>query len=295
MTWMCTLRRAPVTAHPDQAVRAAEGHRGHRMGTRRRLDAELVRRGLARSREQAASLVSARRVKVAGQTAVKPATQVAPGDPIIVAGPAGPDYASRGGEKLAGALGAFTALRVAGRRCLDAGASTGGFTDVLLRAGAVHVVAVDVGYGQLAWALRSDDRVTVLDRVNVRQLRPEQVAPAPDLVTADLSFISLALVLPALVACAAPGADFVLLVKPQFVVGGERVGAGGVVRDPGLRRDAVAAVAAAAAALGLGVAGVVASPLPGPSGNVEYFLWLRTGAPPLDAGALDRAIEEGPQ
>lgn len=265
------------------------------MGTRRRLDAELVRRGLARSREQAAGLVTARRVLVAGQAAAKPATQVAPGDPITVTEPAGPEYASRGGRKLAGALAAFPGLRVAGRRCLDAGASTGGFTDVLLRAGAAHVTAVDVGYGQLAWALRTDERVTVLDRVNVRELRPEQVAPAPDLVTADLSFISLRLVLPALIRCATPGADFVLLVKPQFEVGKDRVGAGGVVRDQELRREAVAAVAAAAAGLGLGVAGLVASPLPGPSGNVEFFLWLRRGAPDLSEDELGRAIADGPQ
>jgi 23S rRNA (cytidine1920-2'-O)/16S rRNA (cytidine1409-2'-O)-methyltransferase len=184
---------------------------------------------------------------------------------------------------------------VAGRRCLDAGASTGGFTDVLLRAGAAHVVAVDVGYGQLAWSLRSDPRVTVLDRVNVRQLRPEQVAPAPALVTADLSFISLTLVLPALVRCAAPDADFVLLVKPQFEVGKGKVGAGGVVRDQARRAETVASVAAAAATAGLGARGVTASPLPGPAGNVEYFLWLRRGAPPLDAAAVRRAIEEGPQ
>ena len=176
------------------------------MGTRRRLDAELVRRGLARSREQAASLVADGRVLVAGQAAGKPATQVAAGDPILVTSTGQePQYASRGGAKLAGALVAFPGLRVAGRRCLDAGASTGGFTDVLLRSGAAHVIAVDVGYGQLAWALRTDERVTVLDRVNVRQLQPGQVAPAPDLVTADLSFISLALVLPALVSVRGPG------------------------------------------------------------------------------------------
>jgi 23S rRNA (cytidine1920-2'-O)/16S rRNA (cytidine1409-2'-O)-methyltransferase len=268
------------------------------MGTRRRLDAELVRRGLARSREQAAGLVTARRVLVAGQAAAKPATQVDPADPITVtepAGAAGPKYASRGGFKLAGALAAFSELHVSGRRCLDAGASTGGFTDVLLRSGAAHVTAVDVGYGQLAWALRTDERVTVLDRVNVRQLTPEQVAPAPDLVTADLSFISLRLVLPALTGCATPEADFVLLVKPQFEVGKDRVGAGGVVRDQSLRAEAVTAVASAAAGLGLGVAGIVASPLPGPSGNVEYFLWLRRGAPGLAGDDLARAVAEGPQ
>jgi 23S rRNA (cytidine1920-2'-O)/16S rRNA (cytidine1409-2'-O)-methyltransferase len=266
------------------------------MGTRRRLDAELVRRGLARSREQAAGLVADGRVLVAGQAAGKPATQVAAEDPIQVrAAGRAEEFASRGGTKLAGALAAFPALRVAGRRCLDAGASTGGFTDVLLRAGAAHVVAVDVGYGQLAWALRTDERVTVLDRLNVRQLKPEQVAPAPGLVTADLSFISLTLVLPALVACARADADFLLLVKPQFEVGRGRVGSGGVVRDPGLRAAAVASVAAAAATLGLGVAGVAASPLPGPAGNVEYFLWLTRDAPSLDQSRLEQVVAEGPQ
>jgi 23S rRNA (cytidine1920-2'-O)/16S rRNA (cytidine1409-2'-O)-methyltransferase len=266
------------------------------MARRMRLDTELVRRGLARSREQAAELIAAGRVAVGGQAAAKAATQVGQ-DAAITVADAGtaPDYASRGGRKLEGALAAFTCLAVAGRRCLDAGASTGGFTDVLLRAGAAQVIAVDVGYGQLAWALRTDPRVTVLDRVNVRQLTPEQVAPAPSLVTADLSFISLSLVLPSLAACAAPDADFVLLVKPQFEVGKGKVGAGGVVRDPAERAAAVTSVATAAVGLGLGVQGITASPLPGPSGNVEYFLWLRRGAPPLDDAALQRAITEGPQ
>ena len=189
----------------------------------------------------------------------------------------------------------FGDLAVAGRRCLDAGASTGGFTDVLLRAGAAHVVAVDVGYGQLAWQLRTDPRVTVLDRVNVRNLEPGQVAPPPEVVTADLSFISLTQVLPALVRCAAEDADLVLMVKPQFEVGRKLVGSGGVVRDPDLRAGAVAAVARAGLDLGLGVRGVTASPLPGPSGNVEYFLWLRRGAPPLDEARLAQAVAEGPQ
>lgn len=265
------------------------------MSSRVRLDAELVRRGLARSREQAAELISGGRVAVAGLTAGKPATQVSRDAPITVSEDKGPDYVSRGGHKLAGALKAFAGVTVAGRRCLDAGASTGGFTDVLLRAGAGHVVAVDVGYGQLAWALRTDPRVTVLERVNVRELRPEQVAPPPVLVVADLSFISLAIPLPALVRCAAVDADFVLLVKPQFEVGKGRVGPGGVVRDPGLRAEAVAGVADAAATHGLGVAGVTASPLPGPAGNVEYFLWLRRGAPPLQRSDLDQAIAGGPQ
>jgi 23S rRNA (cytidine1920-2'-O)/16S rRNA (cytidine1409-2'-O)-methyltransferase len=266
------------------------------MSRKLRLDAELVRRGLARSRVQATELIAAGRVEVGGAVAGKAATQVGT-DAAITVREAGtePDYVSRGGHKLAGALAAFPELTVAGRRCLDAGASTGGFTEVLLAAGASQVVAVDVGYGQLAWPLRTDPRVTVLDRVNVRSLRPEQVAPAPALVTADLSFISLTLVLPALVACAAPDADLVLLVKPQFEVGKGKVGAGGVVRDPALREAAVAAVAAAAAMHGLGVEGVTASPLPGPSGNVEYFLWLRRGAAQLDEAALRLAITAGPQ
>lgn len=265
------------------------------MSRRLRLDAELVRRGLARSRDQAADLIAARRVAVAGQIAAKAASQVAV-DAAITVEPVSdqPEYASRGGVKLAGALAAFAGLVVAGRRCLDAGASTGGFTDVLLRAGAAHVVAVDVGYGQLAWSLQTDERVTVLDRVNVRNLSPGQVAPPPELVVADLSFISLTLVLPALAGCAAADADFVLMVKPQFEVGKDMVG-GGVVRDPALRGAAVASVAAAAAGLRLGVAGITASPLPGPSGNVEYFLWLRQGAAPLDDVMLRQAIEAGPQ
>jgi 23S rRNA (cytidine1920-2'-O)/16S rRNA (cytidine1409-2'-O)-methyltransferase len=263
---------------------------------RSRLDAELVRRGLARSREQAAELIAAGRVAVSGQTASKPATQVSRDAPVTVAEDSDdPVYVSRGGHKLAGALAAFAGLSVAGKRCLDAGASTGGFTDVLLRAGAAHVVAADVGYGQLAWSLRTDDRVTVIDRVNVRALEPAQVAPPPQVVVADLSFISLTLVLPALVGSAATDADFALMVKPQFEVGKARVGAGGVVRDAGDRADAVRTVCQAAAALGLGVRGITASPLPGPSGNVEYFVWLRAGAPPLDEDVLRQAIESGPQ
>jgi 23S rRNA (cytidine1920-2'-O)/16S rRNA (cytidine1409-2'-O)-methyltransferase len=265
------------------------------VGRRIRLDSELVRRGLARSREQAVELVHAGRVTVAGQVATKPATQVVPHQPIVVAEPAdGREYASRGGHKLAGALDVFADLRVEGRRCLDAGASAGGFTDVLLRRGADHVVAVDVGYGQLAWPLQQDARVSVLDRTNARELTPAEVGEPPELVVADLSFISLTLVLSALVRCAHPDADFLLLVKPQFEVGRDRLGAGGVVRDPRLRAASVRAVAEAGGRLGLGVAGVTASPLPGPSGNVEYFLWLRAGAPPLDPADVERAVAEGP-
>jgi 23S rRNA (cytidine1920-2'-O)/16S rRNA (cytidine1409-2'-O)-methyltransferase len=157
------------------------------------------------------------------------------------------------------------------------------------------VVAADVGYGQLAWSLRTDPRVTVLDRVNVRALGQLSLTPVPGLVVADLSFISLTLVLPALQASAAPDADFVLLVKPQFEVGKGRVGAGGVVRDTTDRSDAIKKVCEAAAQLGLGVQGITASPLPGPAGNVEYFLWLRRGAPPLEEEQLTRAIKEGPR
>ncbi len=264
-----------------------------------RLDAELVRRKLARSREHARTLIEAGRVSVDGLVAAKPATQVATSAALLVREDADdPGYVSRGGHKLAGALGAFTplGLRVTGRRALDAGASTGGFTDVLLRAGAAHVIAVDVGYGQLAWTLQADERVTVRDRTNVREMTLEQIGGVPaELIVGDLSFIPLGLVLPALIACAAPDADLVLMVKPQFEVGKERLGSGGVVRSPRLRAEAVTAVAERAAELGLGVRGVTASPLPGPSGNVEYFLWLRAGAPALDPADVERAVTEGPQ
>jgi 23S rRNA (cytidine1920-2'-O)/16S rRNA (cytidine1409-2'-O)-methyltransferase len=261
---------------------------------RARLDAELVRRGLARSREHAAELIAAGRVLAGGQTAGKAATGVDAATPVVVVGESGPSYASRGGHKLAGALDAF-GYHPAGKRALDAGASTGGFTDVLLQRGAAHVVAVDVGYGQLAWSLQSDERVTVIDRTNVRTLGPEVVGGPVDLVVADLSFIPLGVVLSALVSCCTPDADLLPMVKPQFEVGKERLPAGGVVRDPDHRADAVRRVADQAADLGLGVRAVTASPLPGPSGNVEYFLWLRADAPRLDDAALRAAIQDGPQ
>mgnify|MGYP001359431619 CR=1 FL=1 len=266
---------------------------------RRRLDAELVRRGLARSREHAGQLIAAGRVSVGGTPAAKSATQVPTSAAIVVAeDDTAPDYVSRGGHKLASALRVFTprGLRVEGRHALDAGASTGGFTDVLLRAGAARVVAVDVGYGQLAWSLRSDERVVVRDRTNIRDLTPDALDGRPvDLVVGDLSFIPLGLVLPALVRCAQSDADLVLLVKPQFEVGRERLGKGGVVRSPRLRAEAVCTVARQARELGLGALGVTASELPGPAGNVEYFLWLRAGAPDLDPAEVDRAVAEGPQ
>ena len=265
------------------------------MARRSRLDAELVRRGLARSREHAVALIAEGRVAVGGQAATKPATGVEAGTPVVVrTDPDEPTWVSRGAHKLLGALEAF-AVPVEGRRALDAGASTGGFTDVLLRRGAAEVVAVDVGYGELAWALRTDERVHVHERTNVRSLTPEAIGGTVDLVVADLSFISLRLVLPALTACARPGADLLPMVKPQFEVGRERLGAGGVVRDPEHRVQAVLEVGRAAGALGWGTAGVVASPLPGPAGNVEFFLWLRADAGPIQEDAVRRAVQEGPQ
>lgn len=261
---------------------------------RSRLDAELVRRGLARSREAATDLIEARVVLVSGIPATKPATQVDAETSIAIAEDR-EDFVSRGGHKLAGALAVFDQVSVSGKRALDAGASTGGFTDVLLRNGARQVIAVDVGYGQLAWELRQDPRVTVLDRTNVRHLTLEHVGDPVDLVVADLSFISLTLVLPALVSVTDEHADFLVMVKPQFEVGREKLGAGGVVRDPELRLTAIEEVARSAWEMGLGVSGVTASPLPGPSGNVEYFLWLRRGSPELTRDRAVMAISQGPQ
>ena len=234
---------------------------------RLRLDAELVRRGLARSREHASELIAARRVKVSGAPATKPATGVTTDVAIVVADdPDRPDYVSRGGHKLAGALAAFepAGLVVQGRRCLDAGASTGGFTDVLLRHGAAQVVAVDVGYGQLAWKLQQDERVVVHDRMNVRELTPEAIGGPVDVVVGDLSFISLELVLDALLGVTAADGDLALMVKPQFEVGKDRVGKGGVVRDPALRAEAVVSVAEAAARPRMGGADGDHQPAAGP-------------------------------
>jgi 23S rRNA (cytidine1920-2'-O)/16S rRNA (cytidine1409-2'-O)-methyltransferase len=258
-----------------------------------RLDAELVRRELARSRENAVELIAAGKVLINGIPATKGATQVDAQISITLKDEQA-EFVSRGGHKLAGALDHFANLVVADKIALDAGASTGGFTDVLLKRGVKKVVAADVGYGQLAWQLQNDNRVKILDRVNVRSLTKEQVAEEIDLVVADLSFISLKIVLPALIAVAKDDADFLIMVKPQFEVGKEKLGAGGVVRDAALRKEAVAAVAAAAFSLGLGCLGVVASPLPGPSGNVEYFLWLSKAGQALLEVDLDLAIERGP-
>lgn len=259
---------------------------------RLRLDQELVRRGLARSREHASELVAAGRVRVSGAVATKPATGVTTDVAIVVReDPTSVDYVSRGGHKLAGALEAFAAhgVSVDAKRCLDAGASTGGFTDVLLRAGAREVVAVDVGYGQLAWSLQSDERVQVHDRTNIRDLTLDLIGDPVDLVVGDLSFISLALVLDPLLSVTSSDGELALMVKPQFEVGRERVGKGGVVRDLGLRAEAVTAIADLAAARGWGAVAVTVSPLPGPSGNVEFFLLLRHG--PAAIGADDITAE----
>lgn len=258
-----------------------------------RVDAALVRDGLARSRRHATELIAAGRVTVDGRPVRRAALALADGQHPQVARGDEPDddWASRGAHKLLGALDAF-GVTVEGRDCLDAGASTGGFTDVLLRRGARRVVAVDVGHDQLVERLRTDPRVEVREGVNVRHLAAGDIDPAPALVVADLSFISLTLVLPALAAVAGPGADLLLMVKPQFEVGRERLGSGGVVRSASQRTEAVLAVADAAAAAGLGVAGVARSPLPGPSGNVEFFLWLRADAAPVDAVRVRAVVED---
>jgi 23S rRNA (cytidine1920-2'-O)/16S rRNA (cytidine1409-2'-O)-methyltransferase len=258
--------------------------------TRRRLDLELVRRGLSASRSEARDAISTGLVTVGGRPASKAGMMVAADEPIHLE--RGRPFASRGGEKLAPALDRF-AVDPRGRHCLDAGAGTGGFTDVLLSRGAARVVAVDVGYGQLAWRLRQDPRVTVLERTNVRNIGPADLPYPPDLVVVDLSFISLAKVLPALASVAAPGGDFVLLVKPQFEAGRADVGRGGVVRAPEVWRRVLAAAAESCLDAGLGPVDVTPSAVPGPAGNVEFFLHARLG----EAGReldLDSALAAAP-
>ena len=239
-----------------------------------RLDAELVRRELARSREQAADLIESRSVLVGGIPATKPATQVDAQTSITIAGNRD-DFVSRGGHKLAGALDTFTEIKVEGKRCLDAGASTGGFTDVLLRRGADCVVAADVGYGQLAWKLRSDPRVVVLERANIRTLEASRIPQTPSLAVIDCSFIGLGKVLPPTLRFLSADAQLVALVKPQFEVGPALLGKNGVVRDADARSEAIARVTDEARALGLEVLGGVDCETIGPMGNVEYLLWAR--------------------
>ncbi|MFC5370208.1 TlyA family RNA methyltransferase [Arcanobacterium bovis] len=265
-----------------------------------RIDAELVRRGLAKSRAEATQLIQAGNVWVDGAEVTKPARQIDPAQAVVVKAIDTDNYASRGAYKLLGALEylAERAPIITGRRALDAGASTGGFTDVLLRRGAQSVVAVDVGYGQLLWRLREDSRVEVLERTNVRTLEPELVAPAPSLVVGDLSFISLSLVIPALVRVSSADAEFLLMVKPQFEVGKERLGSGGVVRDPRLHVESVLAVAQSAIGASLQIIDVAPSPLPGPAGNVEYFLYMSKTEGSADISSVEEmvrlAVSRGP-
>jgi len=250
-----------------------------------RIDRLLVERGLVPNRELARRLVMAGEVLVGDRPVTKPGAEVADDAALRLRTPASP-YASRGGEKLAGALDAF-GLDPTGLLALDVGASTGGFTDCLLRRGARGVIAVDVGYGQIAWKLRQDPRVTVIDRTNARHLEPGQLPEPADLATVDVSFISLAKVLPAVAACVRPGGAVVALVKPQFEVGKGRVGRGGVVRDPALHAEVLNDLQRFASATGLAVDALLASPLLGPAGNREFFLLLRTrpGADGAHAGA----------
>ena len=254
-----------------------------------RLDTLLHRRGLFESRARAAASVMAGEVRLGtdGARAAKPGQLVA--EDVAVAVDDRPRYVSRGGVKLENALDAL-GLDVAGRRALDVGASTGGFTDCLLQRGAAHVVAVDVAYGELDWRLRTDERVTVLERVNARALECDRLPYAPDLVVADVSFISLTKVLPAVLACCAERFDALAMVKPQFEVGRERVGKGGVVREAADRRAALVAVARAAVECGAAVLGFAPSGLPGPKGNRETFVWLAEAGRPGAVADLDAAV-----
>ena len=251
--------------------------------TKSRLDLLLAERGLFESRSRAAAAIMAGRVRLGagGARAEKPGQMVTPDVDVSV--DAGAEYVSRGGRKLANALDRL-GLDVAGHRCLDAGASTGGFTDCLLQRGAEHVVALDVAYGELHWSLREDSRITVLERTNARSLDCSALPYAPDLIVADLSFISLRKVLPALLACAASEFDCLALVKPQFELDRGRIGKGGVVRDAPDRRAALVAVGSSARELGHAVYGFASSELPGPAGNRETFAWI---APPGRPGAID--------
>jgi len=258
--------------------------------TRQRVDTLLADRGLAGSRASAAASVRAGRVRLgaAGPRATKPGQLVTEETELVVEEP--PPYVSRGGLKLANALSTL-GVAVEGRACLDVGASTGGFTDCLLKHGAKRVIALDVGHGQLDWALRNDPRVEVMERVNARDLRPGALPFEPDLATIDVSFISLALVLPAVAPRLAPRADVLALVKPQFELGRERVGKGGVVRSADDRRDALLLAADAAASSGLRLRGFASSGLPGPKGNRESFMWCATESPAMDAETAAREVE----
>jgi 23S rRNA (cytidine1920-2'-O)/16S rRNA (cytidine1409-2'-O)-methyltransferase len=259
-----------------------------------RLDVLLVERGLFESRAQAAASV------IAGEVMLLPGRQRAQKPGQMVAGETefevdrAAEFVSRGGIKLANALDAF-GLDVTGAQALDVGASTGGFTDCLLQRGAAHVVSLDVAYGEFSWKLREDPRVTVIERRNARQLQPGELPYAPELIVIDISFISVTKVLPAVLACAAARFDCLAMIKPQFEVGRERIGKGGVVREPAFRRDALLSVAGFARELGVGVAGFASSGLPGPKGNLETFLWMTEGARPdlreIDLNMAALAVE----
>ena len=267
------------------------------MARKQRLDLVLVERGLAASRQQAQQLIRAGRVRSSDQVLDKPGHDIAPDLPLEVEQP--PRFVSRGGEKLVAALAALP-IQVAGRVCLDGGISTGGFSDCLLQHGASRIYGIDVGYGQTAWSLRTDPRLVLRERTNLRHLTPGDLYgpedPWPDLAVADLSFISLGLVLPALGALLAPGRrEALLLVKPQFEVGRSRVGKGGVVRDPAAHVDAIEGVIRAGEALGWQAQGLVASPITGPAGNHEYLLWLGSGLGGDGAGDGPGPRPAGPQ
>lgn len=259
---------------------------------RLRLDTLLAERGVFDSRSRAAASVLAGEVRLEpdGRRAEKPG-QLVPADVELRVAPA-PRFVSRGGRKLANALAA-TGVAVAGHRCLDVGAATGGFSDCLLQAGAAHVIALDVAYGELAWALRNDTRVTVIERVNARRLSADQLPYRPDLIAIDVSFISLTKIIGAVLDTAAPVFDCLAMCKPQFEVGRGRVGKGGVVRDPDHRREALLAVAQTARELGASVCGFASSGLPGPKGNLETFVWLAEGgrSSPADLDAAVRSVE----
>ena len=256
--------------------------------TRRRVDTLLAERGLAPSRSAAAQSVRAGRVRMRdGRVIEKPSDLLEQHVDLVVE--ADREFVSRGGLKLHNALEALP-VRVAGRSCLDVGASTGGFTDCLLRHGAREVIALDVGHGQLDWKLRTDPRVTPMERVNARELQPRQLPFEPQLITVDVSFISLTKLLDLLIAAAGEELDLLALVKPQFELGPERVGKGGVVRDEEARRDAIRAVAAAIEARGLVIRGLAPSRLPGPKGNRETFVWGASSGRAVDS--LERALLE---
>jgi 23S rRNA (cytidine1920-2'-O)/16S rRNA (cytidine1409-2'-O)-methyltransferase len=259
---------------------------------RRRLDVEIVRRGLASSRTRAVEAIVAGRVSVSGNPATTAARQVDTAEPIVVAEEVtGDSFVSRGGTKLAGALDAF-AIDVTGARAVDVGSSTGGFTDCLLHRGATHVFAIDVGTNQLAWTLRTDERVTVMERTNVRELEAGAIDPPANLCVADLSFISLRTVAPSLLALTTPDAEFVLLVKPQFEAGRARLGKGGVVRDAVVHDAVLHEVIDALGVRGLGVRSLVTSPLRGADGNIEFFARAGKGAPAIDATEIARVVAD---